>query len=584
MSTSLIDADSVLAIDIGSITTRAALFDVVDGRYRFLASGSAPSTVNAPFNDISEGIRTTLDRLQTVTGRVLIGPNERLIVPSTADGSGVDIVAATLSAGPPLKVVIMGLLEDISLESARRVVTTTYAKIVDTISLGDRRRVEERLDAIIRLRPDLILVAGGTESGASQSVLKLLEAVGLAAHLMPEDQRPELLFAGNQALRDDVKATFEKLVPLHFASNVRPTLEYEQLDGAEHRLARITRYVRSRQIPGVKELDDWTGGGLLPTPSAFSRIIRFWSKAFDSAKGVLGIDVGSSATSIAAAFDGELISRVYPQLGLGHGLKEYLEACRLEDVTRWLHLNLPDDAVREYIHNKALYPASLPATPEDLAIEQALARQAMRMALRKTVASFPEKAMRYGPEVTPWFEPILAMGSVLTRAPNLPQAALMLLDGLQPSGVTTLVLDQNHIAPSLGVMAAINPTLVVQVLESNTFLSLGTVISPVGEARPGTPVLRLRMTHEGGSETSLDIKQGTLEVLQLPVGQSAELHLQPLHRFDVGMGGPGRGGRLRAVGGSLGVVIDARGRPLQLPKDPSLRRELIGKWRWMLGC
>ena len=584
MSTSLIDADSVLTIDIGSITTRAALFDVVDGRYRFLASGSAPSTVNAPFNDVSEGIRTTLDRLQTVTGRVLIGPNERLIIPSTADGSGVDIVAATLSAGPPLKVVIMGLLEDISLESARRVVTTTYAKIVDTLSLGDRRKVEERLDAIIRLRPDLILVTGGTEGGASQSVLKLLEAVGLAAHLMPEGQRPEVLFAGNQALRDEVKATFEKLVPLHFATNVRPTLEYEQLEGAEYQLARITRYVRSRQIPGVKELDDWTGGGLLPTPTAFSRIIRFWSKTFDSAKGVLGVDIGSSATSIAAAFEGELINRVYPQLGLGHGLKDYLDACRLEDVTRWLHLNLPDDAVSEYIHNKALYPASLPATPEDLAIEQALARQAMRMALRKTAASFPEKVMRYGPEVTPWFEPILAMGSVLTRAPNLPQAALMLLDGLQPSGITTLVLDQNHIAPSLGVIAAINPLLVVQVLESNTFLSLGTVISPVGEARPGTPILRLRMTYEGGSETSVDIKQGMLEVLQLPVGQSAELHLQPLHRYDVGMGGPGRGGRLRAVGGSLGVVVDARGRPLQLPKDPALRRELIGKWRWMIGC
>ena len=109
MSTSLIDADSVLAIDIGSITTRLALFDVVDSRYRFLASGSAPSTVNSPFNDISEGIRLAIDRLQTVTGRTLIGADERLIIPATSNGSGVDIVAATISAGPPLRVVIMGL-------------------------------------------------------------------------------------------------------------------------------------------------------------------------------------------------------------------------------------------------------------------------------------------------------------------------------------------------------------------------------------------------------------------------------------------------------------------------------------------
>jgi len=584
MSTSLVDADSVLAIDIGSISTRLALFDVVDSRYRFLASGSAPSTVNSPFNDISEGIRAAIDRLQTVTGRILIGADERLIIPATPDGSGVDIVAATISAGPPLRVVIMGLLEDISLESARRLVSTTYARIVDTISLADRRRIEERLDAIVRLRPDLVLVTGGTEGGASQSVLKLLESVGLAAHLLPDDNRPDVLFAGNQSLRDEVKSTFDKRTPLHFATNVRPALEVEQLEAAQYQLARITGYVRARQIPGVKELDNWTGGGLLPTSMAFSRIVRFLSKVYNSSKGVLGIDIGSSATSLAAAFDGELVSRVYPQLGIGHGLKDFLEYCSLDDITRWLHLDVPGDYARQYIYNKALYPASVPATPEDLAVEGALARQAMQVALKKSAPSFPEKAMRYGPGLLPWFEPIVSMGSVLTRAPNLPQAALMLLDGLQPTGVTTLVLDQNHLAPSLGVIAAINPLLVVQVLESNTFLTLGTVISPVGEARPGAPVLRLRMSYAGGGETALDVKQGTIELLQLPMGQSAEIHLQPLHRFDIGMGGPGRGGRLRVIGGALGVIVDARGRPMRLPSDPARRRELLNKWRWMMGC
>jgi hypothetical protein len=584
MSTSLVDADSVLAIDIGSITTRLALFDVVDNRYRFLASGSAPSTVNSPFNDISEGIRLAIDRLQAVTGRTLIGTDERLIIPASPDGSGVDIVAATISAGPPLRVVIMGLLEDISLESARRLVTTTYAKIVDTISLSDRRRIEERLDAIVRLRPDLVLVTGGTEGGASQSVLKLLEAVGLAAHLMPDGHRPDVLFAGNQSLRDEVKATFDKRAPLHFAANVRPALEFEQLEAAQYQLARITGYVRSRQIPGVKELDNWSGGGLLPTSMALGRIIRFLSKVYNSTKGVLGIDIGSSATSLAAAFDGELVSRVYPQLGIGHGLKDFLEICPLDDITRWLHLDVSNDYARQYVYNKTLYPASVPATPEDLAVEGALARQAMQIALKKSAPSFPEKTMRYGPDLSPWFEPVIAMGSVLTRLPNLPQATLMLLDGLQPTGVTTLVLDQNHLAPSLGVIAAINPLLVVQVLESNTFLTLGTVISPIGEARPGAPVLRLRMAYAGGGETSLDVKQGTVELLQLPMGQSAEIHLQPLHRFDVGMGGPGRGGRLRVIGGALGVIVDARGRPLRLTGDPARRRELINKWRWMVGC
>jgi hypothetical protein len=584
MSTSLIDADSVLAIDIGSITTRVALFDVVDSRYRFLASGSAPTTANAPFHDVSEGLRLALDRLQTVTGRVLVGRDERLIVPTAPDGSGVDMVAATASAGAPIKVVVMGLLDDVSLESAKHLAATTYARVIDSISLNDRRKTEERLDAILRIRPDLILAAGGTEGGASQSVLKLLEAAGLAAYLMPESQRPEILFAGNQALRDEVKATFDKLSPMHFATNVRPALEVEQLEAAQYQLARLTRQIRGRQLPGFKELDSIAGGGLLPTPAAFGRVVRFLSKVYGSNKGVLGIDVGASATSIAAAFDGELINRVYPQLGMGRSLKEFLDTSPLESIARWLHLEIHPDDVRQYIYNKWLYPASIPATAESLAIEQALARQAMRVALQKSMSSFPQKALRYGEELTPWFEPILAIGSVLTQAPNLAQTAMMLLDGVQPTGVTTLVLDKNHIAPSLGAVSAVNPLVVVQVLESNTFLTMGTVISPVGDARPGTPILRVRMAYDGGGETTLDVKQGTVEMLQLPLGKAAQLHLQPLHRSDVGMGGPGRGGRLRVVGGTLGVIVDGRGRPLQLPGDPGRRMEMINKWRWMLGC
>ena len=54
--TSLVDAESVLTIDIGSVNTRALLFDVVDGQYHFLAGAVAPFTGGAPFFDISEGV------------------------------------------------------------------------------------------------------------------------------------------------------------------------------------------------------------------------------------------------------------------------------------------------------------------------------------------------------------------------------------------------------------------------------------------------------------------------------------------------------------------------------------------------
>jgi hypothetical protein len=582
MSTSLVNAESLLAIDVGGTTTRAILFDVVDGRYRYLGSGTAPSTAQAPYLDVSEGIRIALDRLQAVTGRSLVGGDERLIIPAKDDGSGVDALTATLSAGPPLRVVVMGLLEDVSLESARRLAATTYTRIVDTIGLNDRRKPEERIDAIVRLRPDLILAAGGTERGASQSVLRLLESVGLASYLLPEDLRPDVLFTGNQALNGEVENVLGKLVRLHLAPNVRPSLDMEQLAATQVHLWNIYRTIRGRKMGGVEDLDSWAGGGLLPTGAAFGRIIRFLSKVYDPAKGVLGVDVGASATTIAGAFNGELILGVYPQFGLGRGMSELLDYCSLESIARWLHVEVPTSYLREYLFQKSLYPASIPATLEDLMIEQAVARQSIQLSIRSTSSGFPAKAQRYGASALPWFEPIVATGSVVTRAPNLGQALLLMLDGIQPTGVTTAVIDQNHISAALGAAAGLNPVMAIQVLETSTFLNLGTVVTAQGEARYGTPVVRVRMVYEDGHETGVEVKQGAIEILPLPAGQTAKLHLTPLHRYDVGMGGAGRGGGLRVTGGALGVVIDARGRPIQLPDDPGRRRELIGKWRWTL--
>jgi uncharacterized protein (TIGR01319 family) len=577
------EPDSLLALDIGEVHTRAVLFEVVEGRYRFLAVGTAPTTAAAPYHHIGEGIRLALDDLQEVTGRRLVGNDQRLIMPGQGDGSGVDQFVATMSAGPPLKIAAIGLLEDVSLASACRLANTTYAQVSERLSLNDHRQPEERLDALLKLRPDVIVLAGGTEGGASDSVVRLVDSVALACSLLPREARPEVLFAGNQALAEQVRTVVKRQANLTIVPNVRPALEQEQIDPAHPAMAEAFRVVRSRQIPGVKELDAWTGRRLLPSATAFGRVVRFLSRVYDPAKGVLGIDVGASATSVAAAFDGRLTLGVYPGLGLGTGLPELLETTSLESITRWLPQEAGSDYVRDYIYNKTLHPASLPVTAEDLAIEQALARQAIRSALSKVSAGFPKDAAYLRSGLLPGMEPVLASGSVLANAPTLGQSLLLLLDAVQPVGVTTLVLDQHSLMAPLGAAALVNPALVVQVLESSTFLNLATIISPVAAARPGTPILRLRLAYESGEEMSLDIKQGTLEALPVPPGQPARLRLQPLHRADVGMGGPGRGGSVRVIGGALGVVIDARGRPLRLPEDAGRRRELFKKWLWTLG-
>jgi hypothetical protein len=328
-------------------------------------------------------------------------------------------------------------------------------------------------------------------------------------------------------------------------------------------------------MPGVTELNAWANNGLTPGATAFGRMIRFLSKVLGTRKGVLGVDLGASAAVLAAGRDGRLSLNVFPQFGLGRDLPGILRHTSLKEIARWMTVDVSESDLLNYLYNRAAYPAGIAATEDEQAIEAALSRQALACAVRSV---YPPTSGRL-----PGFEAIVGSGSSLAQTPNLAQAALTLLDGIQPWGVTTLMLDSYGIMNALGAAAVVNPLLVVQVIESNAFTPLGTVIAPVCHARPGSPVLRVKMTYESGHESSLEVKQGALEVISLPAGQAARLQIHPLHRADVGMGAPGRGGGLKVIGGTLGVIIDARGRPLVLPEDRARRQELVKKWLWTLG-
>ena len=584
MPGSLVDSDSLLAVDVGTVTTRAILFDVVEGYYRFIASGHAPSTATAPFKDLSEGVHRAIEDLQLITGHKFLGEDQRLIIPAE-DGKGVDTFAATFSAGPAMKTVVVGLLNDVSVESAQRLARTAYARVVDTIGLNDKRKPEQQIDTLLRLRPDLILVAGGTDNGATLSVRHLIETIGLACYLLPVENRPAVLFAGNKNMAEEIKTGLQNLTSsLSISPNIRPDLETEDLQPAQNALARLYSLIRRNQINGVEELNDMAGNTLMPTAYAEGRIIRFLSQVYDSAKGILGVDLGASAASVAASFGGELTLAVYPELGLGEGLANLLRFTSLKEIMKWLTLDIPADTVRDYLYQKSIYPGTLPATPEDLSIEQALARQALNIALNNLSKDFPRHVRRASPALIPYFEPILACGSVIARAPTLGQSLLILLDGIQPVGITTMILDQNNLLPALGAAASRNSILPVQILESGAFLGLATVVAPYTTARRGTSILKGRLVYQNGIESHVDIKQGALEVFPLPVGQSARLYIHPFHHTDIGFGpGHTNEGGIPITGTALGLVIDARGRPLRLPSDPARRRDIVKKWLWIVG-
>jgi hypothetical protein len=576
---SQLDADSLLLLNVGTTHTRASLVDIVERQYRMVATADCNTTADAPYSDVGEGVRAALDQLSNLVGCEFFDETGQLIVPSRGSGSGVDAVVLTLSLQADVRVALVGLLPDISLRSVRKLTESAPVRVVAEISLGDKRTDEGRMDALCQAKPDLILVAGGSEGGASEAVLRLMEVVGLSIYMMPPESRPQVLFLGNSAVAGKVQEMLKACqCNVTVARNIRPSLDSEELDPGRVALNEMTAQILRARLGGIEGLLSWTGGVLTPSPLGLGTVIQLLGRTAPPKKGALGISVGSGSTTLAAGFGDTMELSVRPDLNLGRNAPRLLEQTSWRDIVRWLPMEFSESALSDYLHNKTLFPRTIPMTAEDLRIEMALVRELIRASLRAASPSWRVPFSWPWAGLLPPVACILGSGSVFTSVPKPGYSALMLLDALQPPGVTNLILDAQNMICAVGAAGRVNPLAVVQVLDSPAFPRLATAICPVGKSHPGDPVLRYRLQYADGRQVRGDVHFGTIDVVPLPLGQKAQITIQLHRHFDLGLGGYGQGGTFAVEGGLAGLIIDARGRPLVFESDPAKNRKRQDDW------
>src|SRR5579862_1937794 len=180
-------------------------------------------------------------------------------------------------------------------------------------------------------------------------------------------------------------------------------------------------------------------------------------------------------------------------------------------------------------------------------MEYAFAREAIRLALHGPGSRLSG--------LSP-LDVALGTGGVFANVAHPAQAALILLDALEPRGITSLVLDTAQLASMLGAAGVIAATAAMQVAESDAVpLPLGPVISTSGVVPEGQPAVRVALEFPDGRQHVEDIPQGTLARLPLRLGERALLSLYPAPPIDVGLG-PGQQARASEPieGGALGMV------------------------------
>ena len=176
---------SILATDCGSTTTKCILIQKTGDEYRLAVRGEAPTTVEAPAEDVTVGVANAVAEVQELIGRPLLHPDRTLIKPF--DGSrGTDIYLSTSSAGGGLQMVVGGVVKEITAESAQRAALGAGAIVMDVLASNDRRPAHEKIERIRQLRPDMVLLAGGVDGGTVKHVVELAQILAAA------DPRPRL--------------------------------------------------------------------------------------------------------------------------------------------------------------------------------------------------------------------------------------------------------------------------------------------------------------------------------------------------------------------------------------------------------
>jgi uncharacterized protein (TIGR01319 family) len=586
----------ILATDCGSTTTKAILVERVgDGpsaSWRQTRRAEAPTTVEEPFANVTIGVSNALTEIGELAGRRFVADDGTIIHrKGDDDPEGCDLYISTSSAGGGLQMVVAGVVAQMTAASAKRAALGAGAIVMDTIASNDKRRPHERIQRIRELRPDMVLISGGTDGGNVRQVVQIAEQIA------PAKPRPRfggeyelpVIFAGNREAAPEVRAIFGKGFDLAVVDNLRPTLEEENLGPARDKIHDVFLEHVMAHAPGYDRLIGWADAPIMPTPGAVGDILQRIA-ARDGLNAVC-VDIGGATTDVFSVFGGTFNRTVSANLGMSYSISNVCAEAGMASVLRWVHVDMDERELRNRVKNKMIRPTTIPQTQEALVFEQAVAREALRLAYaqhkefattlkgvqqQRTVGdlfSQEESGRTIVDDMT--LDLLVASGGVLSHAPRMEQTAAMLVDSFEPQGFTGLAKDSIFMMPHLGVLASVHAEAAMEVFERDCLVRLGWCVAAKGVGKWGKPCFRYRVSGAVAAQGALAC--GEVALVRVGAGEEVEVVVEPEKGFDLGAG-PGKPVARRVEGGCVGILLDARGRPLVLPESEADRRAAVARW------
>lgn len=583
----------ILATDCGSTTSKARFFKKVKDEYRFIAAGEAPTTVEAPYENVTLGVRNAIREVEELTGHKILSSNG-IIMPSKGN-IGVDLYVTTSSAGGGLQMLVAGLVKTMTAESAERAALGAGAIVMDVLAVDDGRMDWERIEKVRFLRPDMILISGGTDGGNVIDVVKMAELIKAAdpKARFGEKYTLPIVYAGNMNTRDEIKKLFTSdKYTLIITDNIRPVLEVENILPARNAIHQSFMEHVMSHAPGYDQLMKWTNVPIMPTPAAEGMMFKTFADAHNC--NLIGVGLGGATTNVYSIFEGKFVRTVSANLGMSYSICNVLRTVGMNNILRWIPFEITEEEVANTLYNKMIRPTTIPQTLEHLAIEHAVAREAIRKGFehhkslaRPLIGALRERGFEtafYGVDRTQSYIDLNKVnwiggtGGLLSHAPRRVQSALILIDAFQTEGVTQLFQDSIFMIPHLGVLSTVHKKAALEIFEKDCIVRLGTCIALSGTLKEedyDEVIADIKINMSNGDSINTTLNYYTIKKFSLKENEKAIVEI----RTKRGLRVAGKSHlKTEVSGGVVGLIIDCRGRPLKLPIDEKERRKKLLEW------
>jgi uncharacterized protein (TIGR01319 family) len=452
----------VLLIDFGSTYTKVTLVDVRSEE--ILGTAMSFTTVNS---DISHGLEAAISILENETGK--IDYESKLACSSAAGG---------------LRMVTIGLVPDLTAEGAKRAALSAGAKVAGVFSF---ELDQEEIDEIQMLKPDIVLLTGGTDGGNKNVILHNAEKLAGIEGDFP------VVVAGNKSVASQVRNILHSSgKDVVVCPNVMPEFGKLNIEPAREAIRNIflKRIVKAKGLTKVQQLIE---GILMPTPSAVLKAVQILSTGYQNERGIgdiLAVDVGGATTDVYSVCDGKptragVIMKGLPEpfakrtvegdLGMRYGSANLIEVVGVENIANISGLNVEE--VQSCLNDIKADPGILPENNEKLArLDFGLSCAAIKEAVKRHAGTIEElytpMGVAYaqtGKDLTDVKTVIGTGGVIINSKSPLEIMKNAMYDASHPEVLkptsTDILIDSKYILSAMGVLSERYPETAVRIMK-----------------------------------------------------------------------------------------------------------------------